>query len=141
MQYRWWWWTVRELLKFAIVLTATELSIRAPVAQAMCTLLLVVTDTALEWQAQACGSVSMERMQFVAFCYLQVLAVLALLPTMPGVRDDVLGWCILALTALAAVQVGLVIASLAWRCMRAARKFMMNLNVALGSTPPLDELP
>lgn len=121
-EYRWWWWCVRELVKLAIVLVATELSLRAPLAQAMVVLLLVVLAAAASWQVQACNGTSMERLQYVSFCCLQGLAVLALLPVMPLVHTGVLGACILAVLAAMMVQSLVMLSLLVWRCVVAAKK-------------------
>lgn len=120
MTWRWWWLPVKELVKLTVVITAVGTSMRGPQLQALAVLLLVVVGTFVTWQVQPGCSTSMERMLFVGWCWLQLLALLVLLLLLPGVRVEVVGGVLLALVLLVMGQCGVVLGALAVRCFAAA---------------------
>jgi hypothetical protein len=113
--WRWWWLVGRELLKFGLVAAATLTTMRGPDEQARVLLLLVVIAAAVSWRVQAGCSTSMNQLQFVVWCWLQLLALLIVIPSMQGTSAVGFGTAVLVLVALVMLQCAFVFGCLVWR--------------------------
>jgi hypothetical protein len=123
VQWRWWWLLLREVLKFAVILTAGVTSMRQPPqVQALLVTMMVAFACFLTWQLMVGCTTSMERLLFTQCCWLQLLAVLVLLLTLPGLNWSGLGFVLLVLILLKVLQDALMLALLVWRCVAAGRE-------------------
>lgn len=123
IHYRWWWSLVREMLKLCIILAACWTSVRiSSPAQALVSLMLVVVASALCWGAQVGCSTSMERLLFVQFLWLQALALLVLVQSLPGINYIVFAAVLLAVLAVMVLQGAFALGCLVWRCVVAGRE-------------------
>lgn len=118
----WYWIAVREIIKIITVTAAAATAMRAPQVQVLAVLLLVILAAAVSWRVQAGCSTSMNRMQYVAYCWLQLLVLLVLLMTLQGLNADGYGGFMLGLLVLVMAQCGILFACLVWRCCVTARK-------------------
>lgn len=116
------WLPARELVKLALVAAAAGSSLRAPQVQALVMLLLVILAAALSWRVQAGCSTSMNRMQYAAYCWLQLLMLFVLLMMLQGVNADAYGAVVLGLLVVVLGQCGVLLGCLVWRCCVTARE-------------------
>lgn len=137
VEWRWWWLVSREILKLALVVVATVTSLRGPGAQARVMLLLVVVAAALSWRAQAGCGTSMNQVQFVMYSWLQLLALLVVVPSMVGIDATAFGGFLVALMALVMLQCAFVIGCLVVRCISICQEVapLVSPGVA-GMRPP-----
>jgi hypothetical protein len=123
VQWRWWWLLLRELLKFAVIITANSTSMRQPPqVQALLVVMMVAFACFLTWQLMVGCTTSMERLLFTQCCWLQLLALLVLLLTLPGLNWSALGFVLLLLIVLKVLQDALMLALLVLRCVMAGRE-------------------
>uniref|UniRef100_A0A383W6K3 Right handed beta helix domain-containing protein n=1 Tax=Tetradesmus obliquus TaxID=3088 RepID=A0A383W6K3_TETOB len=112
----WWWMVVIQLIKFAIVVLVTATSMRWPRSQALVLLLAVVWVAALSWKVRPCSNTSMERMQFIMLCWLQLLMLGIVLLSVAGLNVAVYAAVLLVLVLLAAALVCFVLVGLVVSC-------------------------
>ncbi|WIA09253.1 hypothetical protein OEZ85_008661 [Tetradesmus obliquus] len=129
VEWRWWWLAGREAAKFGLVAAAALTTMRGPDEQARVLLLLVVIAAALSWRVQAGCSTSMNQLQFLAWCWLQLLALLVVMPSMQDISAAGFGAALLALVALVMLQCGVVIGCLVWRIVASLKN--LSLLMAL----------
>ncbi|WIA29338.1 hypothetical protein OEZ86_011843 [Tetradesmus obliquus] len=129
VEWRWWWLGGREAAKFGLVAAAALTTMRGPDEQARVLLLLVVIAAALSWRVQAGCSTSMNQLQFLAWCWLQLLALLVVVPSMQDISAAGFGAALLALVALVMLQCGVVIGCLVWRIVASLKN--LSLLMAL----------
>ncbi|WIA09260.1 hypothetical protein OEZ85_008668 [Tetradesmus obliquus] len=129
VEWRWWWLAGREAAKFGLVAAAALTTMRGPDEQARVLLLLVVIAAALSWRVQAGCSTSMNQLQFLAWCWLQLLALLVVVPSMQDISAAGFGAALLALVALVMLQCGVVIGCLVWRIVASLKN--LSLLMAL----------
>jgi hypothetical protein len=123
VQWRWWWLLLREVLKFVVILTAGCTSMRQPPqVQALLVTMMVAFTCFLTWQLMVGCTTSMERLLFTQCCWLQLLALLVLLLTLPGLNWSGLGFVLLLMILLKVLQDALMLALLVWRCVAAGRE-------------------
>jgi hypothetical protein len=137
VEWRWWWLAGREMVKFGLVAAATLTTMRGPDEQARVLLLLVVIAAAISWRVQAGCSTSMNQLQFVVWCWLQLLALMVVVPSMQGVSAVGFGAAVLALVALVMLQCAFVFGCLVWRIVASFRHFstLMELDAQGGVVP------
>jgi hypothetical protein len=144
VDWRWWWLPTRELIKVAIVVAAASTELRGPEAQARLILLFVVAAAAITWRTKPGCSTTMERLLFSSWCWLQALALFALLPSLPGVNAAALGGALLALVVLVMLQAGVMSVLLSWRVLESwtllSNAAAGMLDVSSGSTVLLPRL-
>jgi hypothetical protein len=126
--WRWWWLVGREVLKFGLVAAATLTTMPGPDEQARVLLLLVTIAAAISWRVQAGCSTSMNQLQFVVWCWLQLLALLVVIPSMQGISAVGFGSAMLVLVVLVMLQCAFVFGCLVWRI---AASFK-NLSLLMG---------
>lgn len=118
----WYWMPVREIIKVILITAATATAMRAPQVQVLVVLLLVILAAAVSWRVQAGCSTSMNRMRYVAQCWLQLLVLLVLLMTLQGLNADAYGGVVLGLLVLVMGQCAVLLGCLVWRCCVTARE-------------------
>uniref|UniRef100_A0A383VEU3 TRP C-terminal domain-containing protein n=1 Tax=Tetradesmus obliquus TaxID=3088 RepID=A0A383VEU3_TETOB len=138
VEWRWWWLAGREAAKFGLVAAAALTTMRGPDEQARVLLLLVVIAAALSWRVQAGCSTSMNQLQFLAWCWLQLLALLVVVPSMQDISVAGFGAALLALVALVMLQCGVVIGCLVWRIVASLKNLslLMALEAEGGGALP-----
>ncbi|KAF6262549.1 hypothetical protein COO60DRAFT_1624944, partial [Scenedesmus sp. NREL 46B-D3] len=137
VEWRWWWLVGREVMKFGLVAAAALTTMRGPDEQARVLLLLVVVAAAISWRAQAGCSTSMNQLQFVVWCWLQLLALLVVIPSMQGVGAVGFGSAVLVLVGLVMLQCALVFGCLVWRITKCCRNLSLLMQLESGALMPL----
>jgi hypothetical protein len=138
VEWRWWWLVVRELVKFGLVAAATLTTMRGPDQQARVLLLLVVITAAISWRVQAGCSTSMNQLLFMAWCWLQLLALVVVIPSMQGISAVGFGGAVLILVVLVMLQCAFVIGCLVWRIAACFKNFSLLVRLdAEGGMVPL----
>jgi hypothetical protein len=117
----WWWMVVVQLIKFVLVVLVTATSMREPRSQALVLLLAVVLMAALSWRVRPCSNTSMERMQFIMMCWMQLLVLGVVLLSVAGLNVAAWGAVLLVFVLLMALLVCYTLAGLVWSCWKGLR--------------------
>jgi hypothetical protein len=105
-----------QLIKFGFVVLVTATSMQEPRTQVLVLLLAVVWVAALSWKIRPCSNTSMERMQFIMYCWMQVLMLAVVLLSVAGLNVSAFAAVVLVLVLLMVVVVCLTLVGLVWSC-------------------------
>jgi hypothetical protein len=118
-EHRWWWLSLRECVKLAVLITVVVNSMHASYIQAPLVLLMVLLTAVLIWKLQPGCSTSMNWLLYVMYCLWQLLALLVLVLAVPGVNAAAFGGVLLSMLCVVMANAFVALASLVWRCAKA----------------------